>query len=139
MVNSGYVITVVDGAVVEGQGPIIIMEPPAKVEFTNSSGARLDCTAQGSPAASVTWSASVGLNGPAMGSALQQPGPVPDVLGLRRQLHNGSLLFLPFMAAAYRPDVHASAYRCVASNSFGRVLGREVRLKAGEYRDTPLF
>ncbi|XP_059489683.1 cell adhesion molecule Dscam2-like isoform X2 [Neocloeon triangulifer] len=119
-------------AVLEGQGPMIIVEPPARLEFTNSSGTRLDCTAQGSPAVSVTWSASVGLNGLSSSSSgsQQQPGPVPNVPGLRHQLLNGSLLFLPFPASAYRPDVHASAYRCVATNSVGRVLGREVRLKA---------
>jgi hypothetical protein len=117
--------------VLEGQGPLIVLEPPARVEFTNSSGARLDCAAQGSPPASVTWTAASGMSS---GMGMQTPpGPVPSVPGLRHQLHNGSLLFLPFAAAAYRPDVHAAAYRCVASNPIGRVLGREVKLRAGMY------
>ncbi|XP_065334249.1 cell adhesion molecule Dscam2-like isoform X1 [Cloeon dipterum] len=120
----------VSGNVLEGQGPVIVLEPPARLEFTNSTGTRLDCSAQGSPAVSVTWTASVGLNSPSGGGGNAQPGPVPNVPGLRHQLLNGSLLFLPFPASAYRPDVHASAYRCVATNSVGRVLGREVRLKA---------
>ncbi|KAF4532570.1 hypothetical protein B566_EDAN008494, partial [Ephemera danica] len=112
----------------EGQGPLIVLEPPARVEFTNSSGARLDCTAQGSPSVSVTWTAAVDMSGGLGSQSL--PGPVPSVPGLRHQLHNGSLLFLPFPAAAYRPDVHAAAYRCVATNPIGRVLGREVKLRA---------
>ncbi|CAB3379218.1 Hypothetical predicted protein [Cloeon dipterum] len=129
----------VSGNVLEGQGPVIVLEPPARLEFTNSTGTRLDCSAQGSPAVSVTWTASVGLNSPSGGGGNAQPGPVPNVPGLRHQLLNGSLLFLPFPASAYRPDVHASAYRCVATNSVGRVLGREVRLKAVHQHAVNIF
>jgi len=47
-------------------------------------------------------------------------------------LRNGTLVLLPFPAAAYRQDVHSAAYRCVASNSVGRVLSRDVQVRAGE-------
>lgn len=37
------------------QGPIFLQEPPHRVEFSNSSGGRVDCTAQGSPLPEVEW------------------------------------------------------------------------------------
>lgn len=37
------------------QGPIFIQEPPHRLEFSNSSGGRLDCLAQGSPEPEVEW------------------------------------------------------------------------------------
>ncbi|KAK1131355.1 hypothetical protein K0M31_017642 [Melipona bicolor] len=45
-------------------------------------------------------------------------------------LVNGSMYFLPFGAETYRHDVHSAVYRCQASNSVGRVLGREITVKA---------
>ncbi|XP_066599034.1 cell adhesion molecule Dscam2 isoform X3 [Prorops nasuta] len=99
------------------RGPSFIIEPPSRVEFSNSSGAWLDCTAAGSPAASIDWSTVDGH-------------PVNDIPGVRSVLRNGTLVLLPFPAAAYRQDVHSSAYRCIASNSVGRVLSRDVQVRA---------
>ncbi|XP_017758316.1 PREDICTED: Down syndrome cell adhesion molecule-like protein Dscam2 isoform X11 [Eufriesea mexicana] len=93
------------------------MEPPSRVEFSNSSGAWLDCTATGSPPPNIDWSTADGH-------------PVNDVPGVRRVLRNGTLVLLPFAAAAFRQDVHSAAYRCVASNSVGRVLSRDVQVRA---------
>ncbi|CAL7944963.1 unnamed protein product [Xylocopa violacea] len=93
------------------------MEPPSRVEFSNSSGAWLDCTATGSPPPNIDWSTADGH-------------PVNDVTGVRRVLRNGTLVLLPFPAAAFRQDVHSAAYRCVASNSVGRVLSRDVQVRA---------
>ncbi|XP_043507612.1 Down syndrome cell adhesion molecule-like protein Dscam2 isoform X3 [Frieseomelitta varia] len=93
------------------------MEPPSRVEFSNSSGAWLDCTATGSPPPNIDWSTADGH-------------PVNDVPGVRRVLRNGTLVLLPFPAAAFRQDVHSAAYRCVASNSVGRVLSRDVQVRA---------
>ncbi|XP_046406478.1 Down syndrome cell adhesion molecule-like protein Dscam2 isoform X2 [Ischnura elegans] len=100
-----------------GQGPLFLVEPPPRLEFSNSSGGRLDCSAQGSPSPALRWILSDGA--PAL--------PVP---GLRLSLRNGSLAFPPFAAASFRPDVHAATYRCVAANALGRALSREVKLRA---------
>ncbi|XP_006558173.1 dscam family member AbsCAM isoform X3 [Apis mellifera] len=99
------------------RGPSFVMEPPSRVEFSNSSGAWLDCTATGSPPLNIDWSTADGH-------------PVNDVPGVRRVLRNGTLVLLPFPAAAFRQDVHSAAYRCVASNSVGRVLSRDVQVRA---------
>ncbi|CAG9829124.1 unnamed protein product [Diabrotica balteata] len=40
---------------VDLQGPLFIHEPPHRVEFSNSSGGKVDCTAQGSPPPEVEW------------------------------------------------------------------------------------
>lgn len=37
------------------QGPLFLHEPPHRVEFSNSSGGRVDCTAHGSPSPEVEW------------------------------------------------------------------------------------
>lgn len=57
---------------------------------------------------------------------------VGDVSGIRRVLRNGTLVLLPFSAAAYRQDIHNTIYRCVASNSVGRIISRDVQVRAGE-------
>ncbi|XP_058796799.1 cell adhesion molecule Dscam2 [Phymastichus coffea] len=99
------------------RGPSFLIEPPSRVEFSNSSGAWLDCAATGSPPPNIDWSTADGL-------------PAGDVPGVRRLLKNGTLVLLPFPAAAYRQDVHSATYRCVASNSVGRVLSRDVQVRA---------
>ncbi|XP_034940449.1 Down syndrome cell adhesion molecule-like protein Dscam2 isoform X4 [Chelonus insularis] len=99
------------------RGPSFLIEPPSRIEFSNSSGAWLDCAASGSPAPNIDWSTADGL-------------PAGDVPGVRRVLRNGTLVLLPFQAAAFRQDVHSAAYRCVASNSVGRILSRDVQVRA---------
>ncbi|EFN62358.1 Down syndrome cell adhesion molecule, partial [Camponotus floridanus] len=99
------------------RGPSFVVEPSSRIEFSNSSGAWLDCTASGSPPPNIDWSTADGH-------------PVNDVSGVRRVLRNGTLVLLPFPAAAYRQDVHSAAYRCVASNPVGRVLSRDVQVRA---------
>ena len=108
------------------RGPNIIVEPPSRVEFSNSSGAWLDCTASGSPIPNIDWSTADGL-------------PATDVPGVRRVLRNGTLVLLPFPPPAFRQDVHSAAYRCVASNSVGRVLSRDVQVRAGEFHSIVSF
>uniref|UniRef100_A0A1I8MHL2 Uncharacterized protein n=1 Tax=Musca domestica TaxID=7370 RepID=A0A1I8MHL2_MUSDO len=93
------------------------MEPPGRVEFSNSSGGWLDCSASGSPQPSIDW---VHADGTA----------VTEIHGVRRVLRNGTLVLLPFPAAAYHQDVHNTIYRCVASNSVGRVVSRDVQVRA---------
>ncbi|KFB50862.1 AGAP004902-PA-like protein [Anopheles sinensis] len=93
------------------------MEPPSRLEFSNSSGGWLDCSASGSPQPSIDW---LSVDGTSVG----------DVGGVRRVLRNGTLVLLPFPAAAYRQDIHSTIYRCVASNTVGRVISRDVQVRA---------
>lgn len=97
-----------------------MMEPPSRLEFSNSSGGWLDCSASGSPQPSIDW---LSVDGTSVG----------DVGGVRRVLRNGTLVLLPFPATAYRQDIHSTIYRCVASNTVGRVISRDVQVRAGKF------
>lgn len=101
------------------RGPGFVMEPPPRLEFSNSSGGWLDCSASGSPQPTIDWLSADGTS-------------VGDVGGVRRVLRNGTLVLLPFQAAAYRQDIHNTIYRCVASNAVGRIISRDVQVRAGE-------
>lgn len=37
------------------QGPTFTLEPPFRLEFTNTAGSRADCTARGNPSPHVEW------------------------------------------------------------------------------------
>lgn len=108
------------GVVLDSQGPVLILEPRSSIEFSNETGTMIHCSAQGSPLPRIDW-----LMGD--GSA------VNPIQHIRKTLVNGSMYFLPFGAESYRHDVHSAVYRCQASNSVGRVLSREITVKAGEY------
>ncbi|XP_055845688.1 cell adhesion molecule Dscam2 isoform X7 [Episyrphus balteatus] len=99
------------------RGPGFVMEPPARLEFSNSSGGWLDCSASGSPQPVIDW---ITVDG----------SPVADINGVRRVLRNGTLVLMPFPAAAYRQDIHNTIYRCVASNTVGRIISRDVQVRA---------
>ncbi|XP_074032455.1 Down syndrome cell adhesion molecule 2 isoform X3 [Leptinotarsa decemlineata] len=99
------------------RGPSFVMEPPPRLEFSNSSGGWLDCSASGSPQPTIDW---LSVDGSSVG----------DVSGIRRVLRNGTLFLQPFAAAAYRQDIHSTVYRCVASNAIGRVISRDVQVRA---------
>lgn len=96
-----------------------MMEPPSRLDFSNSSGGWLDCSATGAPHPTIDW---ISMDSTSVG----------DVSGVRRVLRNGTLVLLPFSAAAYRQDIHNTIYRCVASNSVGRIISRDVQVRAGE-------
>lgn len=106
--------------VLDSQGPVLISEPRSSVEFSNETGAMIHCSAQGSPLPRIDW-------------LMGDESPVLPIPHIREMLVNGSMYFLPFGAETYRHDVHSAVYRCQASNSVGRVLGREITVKAGEY------
>ncbi|XP_063239602.1 LOW QUALITY PROTEIN: cell adhesion molecule Dscam2-like [Bacillus rossius redtenbacheri] len=99
------------------RGPSFLLEPPARLEFSNSSGGWLDCSASGSPPPAVDW---LGVDG----------SPVGDVHSVRRVLRNGTLVLLPFPPAAYRQDIHSTVYRCAAANAVGRIVSRDVQVRA---------
>lgn len=99
-------------------GPLFIHEPSNRVDFSNTTGAVVECSARGSPQPDIIW--------------LKQDGKaVGDVPGLRQVLANGNLVFPPFRAEDYRQDVHAQVYVCMAKNSVGTVISKDVNVRAG--------
>ncbi|XP_063893536.1 cell adhesion molecule Dscam1 isoform X6 [Helicoverpa armigera] len=98
-------------------GPIFMKEPSNRVDFSNTTGATVECAARGSPTPDIIW---VRSDGTAVG----------DVPGLRQVQANGNLLFPPFRAEDYRQEVHAQVYACLARNSVGTIHSRDVNVRA---------
>ncbi|XP_021929580.1 Down syndrome cell adhesion molecule-like protein Dscam2 isoform X6 [Zootermopsis nevadensis] len=98
-------------------GPVYIKEPPNRVDFSNTTGAVVECSARGNPVPEIIW---VRSDGTAVG----------DVPGLRQVLPNGNLVFPPFRAEDYRQEVHAQVYVCLARNSVGSIHSRDVNVRA---------
>uniref|UniRef100_A0A8D8VA62 Down syndrome cell adhesion molecule-like protein Dscam2 n=3 Tax=Cacopsylla melanoneura TaxID=428564 RepID=A0A8D8VA62_9HEMI len=99
-------------------GPSFLREPPSHVDFANDTGATLDCSAEGTEPVTISWVTAADNR------------PVSPIHGVLELLLNGSLLLLPFHASDYRHDVHAATYRCVASNTVGKLVSRDVRVNA---------
>ncbi|XP_075215282.1 cell adhesion molecule Dscam2-like [Lycorma delicatula] len=104
------------GAIGRGQGPVFFQEPQQWVELSNSSGALLLCSAHGNPPPDIRW----------LDADDREVSHIPH---LREVLHNGSLYFPPFAAENFRPDIHSTTYRCIASNPTGTIISREANLK----------
>ncbi|XP_064216093.1 Down syndrome cell adhesion molecule isoform X30 [Tribolium castaneum] len=98
-------------------GPVFVREPPNRIDFSNTTGAVVECSAHGNPTPDIIW---VRSDGTAVG----------DVPGLRQVLANGNLVFPPFRAEDYRQEVHAQVYVCLAKNSVGSVHSRDVNVRA---------
>ncbi|XP_042906000.1 cell adhesion molecule Dscam1 [Parasteatoda tepidariorum] len=99
------------------KAPKFHLEPLNIVEFFNSSGTIIHCGAEGQPTPAIKW--------------VKNDGEVlQDIPGLRRTRHDGSLVFSSFASQNYRADVHASTYRCEASNIIGVIGSRDVHVKA---------
>lgn len=101
------------------RGPSFTLEPPHWVEFSNTSGGEVRCEADGEPPPRLVWITADG-------------SPVVPAPGVRLLADDGALVFPAFAADAYRQDVHATAYRCVASNDVGTVASRDVHVSAGK-------
>ncbi|XP_025200616.1 Down syndrome cell adhesion molecule-like protein Dscam2 isoform X5 [Melanaphis sacchari] len=106
-------------------GPSFLLEPPGKFEFSNTTGAWIDCTAAGHPAPHIRWLTADGT-------------PVQDIPSLRQDMSNGTLALLPFSPAMYRQDVHSSVYRCLATNDVGTIVSRDVHVRAVVAQDYSL-
>ncbi|XP_050461777.1 cell adhesion molecule Dscam2 isoform X20 [Cataglyphis hispanica] len=106
-------------------GPVFVKEPPNRVDFSNGTGAVVECQARGNPQPDIIW---VRSDGTAVG----------DVPGLRQVLPNGNLVFPPFRAEDYRQEVHAQVYSCLARSPAGSVHSRDVNVRAvvAQYYDT---
>ena len=99
-------------------GPVFTREPQNRVDFSNTTGAVVECKARGNPPPEIIWLRSDGT-------------AVGDVPGLRQILANGNLVFPPFRAENYRQEVHAQVYSCLAKNSVGTIHSRDVNVRAG--------
>ncbi|XP_054713933.1 cell adhesion molecule Dscam2-like [Uloborus diversus] len=93
-----------------------VHEPSEHVDFYNTTGAVIPCTARGDPSPAIRWETRDGTQ-------------VKDIPGLRHIRPDGSLVFPPFHADNYRQDVHASVYRCTASNAGGAIGSRDVHVR----------
>ncbi|GBM28964.1 Down syndrome cell adhesion molecule-like protein Dscam2 [Araneus ventricosus] len=100
------------------RGPSFEYEPPPRVDFDNSTGAVVRCSAKGQPIPDIWWETK-------NGSAVRE---VPGIQHLRP---DGSMVFAPFAPIQYRREVHDAIYRCVAANVAGRIGSREVKVRAG--------
>ncbi|XP_044018817.1 Down syndrome cell adhesion molecule-like protein Dscam2 isoform X21 [Aphidius gifuensis] len=101
----------------DSMGPVFVKEPPNRVDFSNGTGAEVECQARGNPQPDIIW---VRADGSAVG----------DVPGLRQVLPNGNLVFPPFRAEDYRQEVHAQVYSCLATSPAGSVHSRDVNVRA---------
>ncbi|XP_037506499.1 Down syndrome cell adhesion molecule homolog [Rhipicephalus sanguineus] len=111
-------------------GPRWLNELPARLLFSNWTGATVRCLAEGEPRPDVWWvSAADGLNASAL--------PVAS----RAQLltvHDGTLTFLPFREHQFREGLHRGSFRCRAHNSRGTVLSTVVHVNAVVAQDWEL-
>ncbi|RWS15522.1 netrin receptor DSCAM-like protein [Dinothrombium tinctorium] len=108
------------------RGPRFVIEPPVKVEFSNNSGAVINCNAVGVPSPKITWTRKEGLHPIHDLNTLQ----TTNSNSLRHIRSDGSLLFNPFSMENYRPDIHSATYRCIVSNAVGTIVSRDVNVKA---------
>lgn len=101
------------------KGPDFLKEPTNRIDFSNSTGAEIECKASGNPMPEIIW---IRSDGTAVG----------DVPGLRQISSDGKLVFPPFRAEDYRQEVHAQVYACLARNQFGTIISRDVNVRAGK-------
>ncbi len=106
----------------EDQGiPVFIKEPPTKVDFLNTMGTIIGCSAKSfDEPLNVIWFTKDGL-------------PISsDTSGLLHVGSDGSLVFSAFTSLLYSTDIHSNIYRCQASNHLGSIASRESHVRAGE-------
>ncbi|XP_076361336.1 cell adhesion molecule Dscam1-like isoform X2 [Tachypleus tridentatus] len=99
------------------QGPYFTEEPPSHVDYQNTLGTVIHCAAGGTPKPSIKWTK-------------QDGSDIVDVSGLRQSRSDGSLVFPPFRSQDYKQEVSSTFYRCVASNSVGSIVSRDVQVRA---------
>ncbi|CAN8026660.1 unnamed protein product, partial [Ixodes persulcatus] len=105
------------------EGPRWVTEAPARLLFSNWTGATVRCSADGEPRPEVWWvTSSDGAN-------------VTTLPAARAQLlsaNDEQLSFAPFRDHQFKADVHRAAFRCKAHNARGTILSRIVQVTAGE-------
>lgn len=100
----------------QGKSLAFSVEPSQNIDFYNTTGTVIPCSAHGEPAPTLTWKSRDGV-------------VVTDVPDLRHVRPDGSLVFNQFRPEQYRQDVHATVYYCVATNVFGSIASRDVHVR----------
>ncbi|XP_054713433.1 cell adhesion molecule Dscam2-like [Uloborus diversus] len=98
------------------RGPKFIHEPPEIIEFSNSTGTVITCSAQGVPEPTMRWERRDG-------------SVVTTIPGIRQVRPDNSLVFFPIDTNKYRQDVHSTVYRCIATNKAGTIRSRDITIK----------
>ncbi|VVC38056.1 Hypothetical protein CINCED_3A025894, partial [Cinara cedri] len=104
-------------------GPRFVIEPPLSVFFSNATGARIECAAEGTPRPLVRW------------QTVKDGLTVQDVGNLMHVDDNGTLIFSPFAELQYAQELHSTAYRCVAHSRAGTIVSRTVHVRAEVIRN----
>ncbi|CAM1303011.1 Uncharacterised protein g3436 [Pycnogonum litorale] len=102
-------------------GPVFIKYQHSPVEFLSDTGTSLDCVAHGTPDPKIEW------------FTLLNDGQLQDVVGipsLRKIYSNGSMSLLSFSSEGYAQNVHATIYKCSASNIHGRIISPPISVRA---------
>ncbi|CAM1303012.1 Uncharacterised protein g3437 [Pycnogonum litorale] len=102
-------------------GPVFITRQQKLVEFFNTQGIRLDCAAHGKPDPHIKWFTSL---------ADGKFRNVTDIPAIRNVYKNGSLSLMAFSSKQYQHDIHATTYRCMASNIHGSIISSPVSVRA---------
>nr|XP_018916966.1 PREDICTED: Down syndrome cell adhesion molecule-like protein Dscam2 isoform X2 [Bemisia tabaci] len=98
------------------RGPSFTEEPPSWLDYSNTFGAIISCTAQGNPLPDIRWLDSLNK-------------PIVYIPGLRELLSNGSLYLPAFRSQDFNTEIHSASYKCMATNAVGSVLSRECKLR----------
>lgn len=113
-----YISVLADRSTRRLRGPRFTHEPPEVVEFSNSTGSVITCSAQGTPEPAMRWERKDG-------------SPVSSIPGIRQVRPDNSLVFFPIDTSKYRQDVHATVYRCFALNKVGSIRSSDVTVRTG--------
>lgn len=100
--------------------PTFITEPASDVQFANTKGVLIPCQGNGNPL--ISWQKDDGSSV----DHINKNGSQHHLRYVRPQ--EGSLIFSPFKANDYRPDIHSSVYRCLAKYSFGTIRSKDVHV-----------
>ncbi|CAM1303015.1 Uncharacterised protein r2_g1302 [Pycnogonum litorale] len=108
-------------AITEFAGPIFITKQKPSVEFINTEGTTLDCLAHGDPDPEIEWYKSLPDG---------RQDQINDIPSIRKIYNNGSMVLKRFSSDRYLQDIHATTYRCSASNYHGRIISIPVSVRA---------
>ncbi|XP_069972635.1 uncharacterized protein [Penaeus vannamei] len=100
-----------------GEGPVLVLEPPARTFLTNSTGVTLQCAALGTPTPTITW---VGAAGEPVQS---QPGVsaalITSITTLSPHLHSYNYIpsRISSFGLAFRGMLHPTALGRISGSS----------------------
>lgn len=102
-------------------GPVFLKQPRNHVDFLNTEGATIDCSAYGDPDPVITWYR--------IEDRFHRKS-IEDIPSLIQIFRNGTLVLHSFHIEQYRQDIHASIYTCGASNIHGSIISPPISVRA---------